>query len=86
MGTQIVPFAAIGSEPNYTLYGANISAWADDTEQITFSAQAVVLGLNNWTIDEISFSPTALPEPSIVALTAMGGLLFGARKWLARCG
>jgi hypothetical protein len=81
IGSQVVPFAAVGSGANYTLYGANISAWAGDTEELTFSA----LGgsYNNWNVDDISFSPTSVPEPSIVALTAIGGLLFGTRKWFA---
>jgi hypothetical protein len=36
-------------------------------------------------LDDITFSTTAVaPEPNIVALTAIGGLLFGARKWFAR--
>jgi len=81
VGTQIVPFSAVGSGPNYTLYGANISAWADDTEEIAFT----VLGgspNNNWELDDISFS--AVPEPSIMGLSAIAGLLFSARKWFAR--
>jgi hypothetical protein len=82
IGTQVVLFSAVGTGPNYTLYGANISAWAGDTEQLTFSAAQDDSGLNNWEIDDISFSQ--VPEPSIVALTAIGGLLFGARKWFAR--
>jgi hypothetical protein len=84
VGTQIVPFAAIGNGPNYTLYGADISEWAGDKEQLTFSVLQGVSRPNNWTIDDISFSPNAVPEPSIIALTAMGGLLFGVRKFFAR--
>jgi hypothetical protein len=83
VGNQIVPFSYVASGPNYTLVGANISAWAGQTEQLTFSALPSS-GPNNWEIDDISFSPNQLPEPSIVALTAIGGMLFGARKWLAR--
>jgi len=38
-------------------------------------------------LDNISFSTmSAVPEPSIVILTVIGGLLFGAGKWLARRG
>jgi hypothetical protein len=79
VGTQIVPFSAVGSGPNYTLYGANISAWAGQTEQLTFSA---LPGVNNWTIDDISFSPQAVPEPSMLALTGLGALLFGLYRRL----
>jgi hypothetical protein len=83
VGSQVVPFFAVGTGPNYTLYGANISTWADAPEQLTFSA--LEDGLNTWELDDISFSTTAVtPEPSIVALTAIGGVLCGARRWFAR--
>jgi hypothetical protein len=81
VGNQSVSFSAVGSGANYTLYAADISAWAGDTELLTFLAPSSG-GLNDWELDDISFS--AVPEPSMVALSAIGGLLFGARKWLAR--
>jgi hypothetical protein len=84
IGGQNIPFAAVGTGPNYTLYSANISAWAGDTAQLTFSALEPTSGpgLNNWLIDDITFA--AVPEPNILALTTIGGLLFGARQWFAR--
>jgi hypothetical protein len=82
VGTQTVPITLLATEPTYTEYEANISAWAGDTEQLTFSASEAASGLNNWELDDISFSAT--PEPNIFTLTAIGGLLFGARKWFAR--
>jgi hypothetical protein len=52
---------------------------------MTFSALPDYSYPNNWMIDDISFSTNAItPEPSIVGLTAIGGLIFGARKWFAR--
>jgi xanthosine utilization system XapX-like protein len=88
VGTQLVPFVAVGTGENYTIYGANIAAWADTSEPITFSALADFSDPNNWEIDDISFSTNAVasPEPNMVALTAIGGLLFGVRKWFARGG
>jgi len=82
IGTQIVPIVAVGSGTDYTLYGANVSAWAGSPELLTFSALGDLSQPNNWELDDISFS--AVPEPGIVALTAIGGLLFSARKWFAR--
>ena len=38
IGSQNIPFSAVGAGANYTLYGADISAWADQTEQLTFSS------------------------------------------------
>jgi hypothetical protein len=67
----------------YTLYGANLSAWAGQTGELEFTA--VFKAYNYDLLDDISFSPTAVtPEPSIVVLTAIGGLLFGVRKWFGR--
>jgi hypothetical protein len=83
IGSQIVPYTAVGIGPNYTLYGANLSAWEGQTEQLTFSAPSTPEE-NNWEIDDIVFSTTPVPEPGIGALTAIGGLLFGARKRFAR--
>jgi hypothetical protein len=77
IGGQNVPFAAIGTGPNYTLYGADVSAWAGDTEQLTFSAlQYPSEGLNNWLIDDITLS--SVPEPGPILLTGIGGLMLAA--------
>ena len=87
-GNALVPVAlssAVSADGlPYTLYGANISAWAGQTGQLEFTAD--FNGSFNYVVlDDISFSPTAVtPEPSLVALSAIGGLLFGARKWFAQ--
>ena len=82
-GNDLSP-VVLGSGANYTLYGVDISSYAGETGTLEFSALegsgASWLGL-----DDIAFSTTAVtPEPNIVLLTAMGGLLVGARKWFAR--
>ena len=78
IGTQTLSITPLATQPTYTLYGANISAWAGQSEELTFSA--LEGGLNNWTIDDISFSPGAVPEPNPLALTAIGGLLFAVYR------
>ena len=83
IGTQTVPFSAIGSGANYTLFAANISAWAGDVEPLTFTAYSSGYP-DSWELDDISFSPTAVPEPRTLALSGLGAMIFGARKWLAR--
>ena len=80
LGGQNLAFSALGTGPNYTLYGANISAFAGQTETLMFSALSVSSGINNWNIDNISFSPSSTPEPGVWALFAMGGLLFAWRR------
>jgi hypothetical protein len=75
-------FGVAPSGQSYTLYGANIEPYAGENGPLQFTA--------NWgsvELDDISFSTTSIaPEPSIVALTVIGGLLCAARKWFARCG
>ena len=83
-GINLSP-VVLGNGANYTLYGVNISSYADTTGTLEFSALsgsgASWLGLDN-----ISFSTNvvASPEPNMVALSAIGGLLFGARRCFAR--
>jgi hypothetical protein len=74
IGSQAVPYAEVGTGPNYLVYAANISAWAGQTEELTFSDPGFS---GNWEIDDISFSPNAVvSEPNPLALTGIGGLLF----------
>lgn len=68
----------------YALFGANLSAWAGHTGQLEFTADYEISD-PYIVLDNITFSTNSVaPEPSIVALTAIGGLLFGTRKWFAR--
>jgi hypothetical protein len=60
-----------------TIYGANISAWAGQTEQLTFSSPGM-----NVLLDDISFSPGAVPETSPLALIGFGALFFGLYRRL----
>jgi hypothetical protein len=83
IGNQSIPFSAVGSGPNYTRYGANISAWAGDTEQLTFWALEETSEPNEWELDDIIFSPNAVPEPSPLAMTGIGGLLFALYRRFA---
>ncbi len=68
----------------YTLYGANISAWASVTGELEFTA--VNSGDNFVVLDDISFSQIAVsPEPSPLILTGIGGLILALhRRFLSR--
>jgi hypothetical protein len=81
LGGLNLPFFALSTGANYTLYGADVSAFAGQTQQLMFSALNVSSGLNAWNIDNIQFSSTAVPEPSGLALAALGTLLLGFRRW-----
>ena len=68
---QPVNYVVSGSTANYNIYAADMTAYAGQTGQLLFTAplQATVL------LDNIQFSTTPVPEPSAVALAALGGLL-----------
>jgi len=78
LGGQNISFSAISTGPNYTQYGGNISAFAGQTEQLTFTA--VANAGNFWNINDIQFSPSSVPEPSVLGLFVLGGLFFRFRS------
>jgi hypothetical protein len=82
IGNQSVPFVELSGGQGYYLYGCNISAWAGQTEQLTLSSinQTVSGNLDNWIIDDISFSPNAVPEPSPFVLSGIAGLAFAGYR------
>jgi hypothetical protein len=76
-GGQNLSLVVLGSTPNYNIYGADISAFAGQTGQLLFTAQSGSEDI----IDNIQFSPSAVPEPSEFALSVLGALLLGFRRW-----
>jgi hypothetical protein len=73
---QDLTWLAVSNALNYTVYGADVSAFAGQTGQLLFSA-----GANAYAeLDNISFSTLPVPEPSAFALTALGTLLLGFRR------
>jgi hypothetical protein len=83
LGGQNIMFSALSTGSNYTLYGGNIPlAFAGQSEQLTFSAlEQSGLNVNNWTVDDIQFSPSVVPEPGVAGLLGLGSLLFGLCRW-----
>jgi hypothetical protein len=80
LGGQNLFFLPIGTGSNYTLYGASLpTGIAGQTESLSFAA---LQGLHNdWNIDNIQFSTTAVPEPSQFGLVTLSGLFLGLRRW-----
>jgi len=81
-GNVLSPIAlSSGTSPDglpYSVYGASISAWAGQTGDLNFTAD--FNGSYNYVVlDDISFSPTAVPEPNTLGLALLGGAAFGAR-------
>jgi hypothetical protein len=82
IGNQQLSLFAVGTGTgngvNYTIFGGNISAWAGQSEQLTFSSP-----LGNYLIDDISFSTQSIPEPSPLVLTGLGALAFALYRRFA---
>jgi hypothetical protein len=78
LGGQNIPFFALSTGSNYTLYGGDVTAFAGQTEQLVFSAIDIGGG-NDWIVDNIQFSNSGIPEPSVFSLFALGALLLGWR-------
>jgi len=69
---------------SYTVYGADIAPYAGQTGTLEFT-EVFDESYPSAELDDITFSTNSVsPEPNIVALTAIGGLLFGPLKWFAR--
>ena len=72
---QPIPLLAVGSTSAYTIFEGDIAAFANQTGELLFQG-------GGW-LDAIQFSDQAIPEPSVLGLSALGALLLGWRA-LAR--
>jgi hypothetical protein len=81
LGGQTLSLIPVSSGVNYTLYAADVHAWAGQTAQLAFTAFAERPHFNDTYLylDSIQFSSTPTPEPGVFSLCALGGLLWGWR-------
>jgi hypothetical protein len=80
---QPLPHSEIGAGPNYTIYGADISAFEGQSGQLLFTALPNGAAL----LDNIRFSTQPIPEPGVCALVGLGALFACKRRptrWAAR--
>jgi hypothetical protein len=67
----------LGSGANYTLYGADVTAFAGSVGELRFCALSTPENrYHNVFLDSIAFSPEVVPEPSALALVGGGLSLF----------
>jgi len=73
----------------YSVYGGDISAFAGQVVPLTFTEPAPPSGpyINVLILDNIQFSSSPVPEPSALALSALGGLILTglARRGVKKC-
>ena len=70
---QPLSFMAISNTLNYTIWGADISAYAGQTGQLLFTATLQRGAL----LDDIQFSSLPVPEPAEFALAVLGASILG---------
>jgi hypothetical protein len=71
---QPLTFIYISNVLNYAIWGADISAYANQTGELLFTVPPFGDGA---TLDNIQFSSLPIPEPSALALAALGALVLG---------
>jgi PEP-CTERM motif len=81
IGGQTISMTPLQNTSTYTLYGGDISAFAGLMEELKISALPGTFG---FTLDDIQFSPSVVPEPSVFGLLALGGLFFGSCRRIRR--
>jgi hypothetical protein len=81
LGGQRLSLTPLASGGNYTLYGADIHAWAGQTAELAFTLRAEQPHIDNryLFLDAIQFSNLPTPEPSVFGLSALGALLLRGR-------
>ena len=70
-GGQPIPLVVLASRPNYNIFGGSISAFDNQTGELRIQGGG--------SLDNIFFSPQAIPEPSTIGVFTFGALLLGWR-------
>ena len=74
-----LPFSQVGTGPNYGLFAADVSQFAGQSGELRFTEQAVPTS-PLVILDNIFFSPTAIPEPSVLGMLATGAVFLAWRS------
>jgi hypothetical protein len=80
LGGQDIHMVPLQTYPSYTLDGGDVSAFAGQTAKLSITAPySPVSNPSDVLLDDITFSPNPIPEPSVFGLFASGALLLGWR-------
>jgi hypothetical protein len=78
---QFINILLFSTSSEYNTYIGDVSSFAGQTANLTFTAPASTPLVKIFVLDDISFSPTVVPEPGALGLSALSGLFFGLRRW-----
>lgn len=77
LGGNLLQLHALETTSQGTVYGANISPWAGQTMELRFSTFGTYFDpFTQISLDNIQFSPQAIPEPSIAGVISLALLYF----------
>lgn len=76
---QVISVTEISAVGDNAVYAGNVSAFAGQVDQLEFTALSGAGPSVNLYLDSISFSPTLVPEPNMLGLSALGGLFLAWR-------
>ena len=80
LGGQELPLVRLSETANYSLYGADVSAFAGQTARLSFASPLTAV---NILVDDFEFSPLPIPEPAVLAFVGLSAVFFAAR-WVHR--
>jgi hypothetical protein len=83
VGGHTLPTVLLSQNGGIGTYGADISAFAGQTQGLRFTALAPSYNLY---LDGIQFSSTPIPEPGNWSLLLCGAVIFGIRGWRRQAG
>lgn len=78
LGGQTLSLIPLQTGANYTLYGADISSFAGQVENLAITALAAPNSADYF--DSFVFSPSTVPEANAFGLFALGGLFLGLSR------
>ena len=82
---QSVDLTLVSTSSNYSLYGADVSPFAGKSANLTIAAPSnYPLGFGVFGLDDISFSPNTIPEPSVLCLFVPDKTKWRTRPWPSR--
>jgi len=94
MNSQIVPLQVMANNGSYLVLAGDVSQWAGQTAQLSIGVDVPSNYNGNYTaeilysgiIDSVVFSPNEVPEPSILVLSAFGGISVSLLKFRRKDG
>jgi hypothetical protein len=83
---EIINIAPLATFSTYTLYGGDVSAFAGLNETLTFTETfpTTFAPPGIFSLDNIIFSTSPVPEPGTCGLILCGAVLFGLKHWRQR--